>query len=336
MNNFWDKSIVRRLFLLLLAWYVIVVIVVTVVGSGFQIIQTRQAIITSVQDLGISFTPGLSNAVWTFDSDFINSNLKGIVLNPNISAARIEDKNGKVTHSLQVEKKSGIERLLPHLDDIGFDLWTKSRKDNRIELGRLYITPSKQAQIEKLRQGLLIIFVYTIITLLILGGGFLFLGRRLLTRPLTQLARAIESIDPGRDRVVTGLNPDNMKGEIKTLLDMVNILLLRSAKSREALDVLNKDLENQVNFRTAELSESNRALKKEITNHKLAQKEIETLRGIIPICSHCKNIRDDTNSWHQLETYISNHSEAQFSHGICPKCAEKHYPGMDIYDENET
>ncbi len=289
MNNFWDKSIVKRLFLLLLAWYAIVVIVVTVVGSGFQIIQTRQAIITSVQDLGISFTPGLSNAVWTFDSDFINSNLKGIVLSPNIAAARIEDKTGKVIHSLQVEENSGIGLLLPHLDEIGFDLWTKSRKDNRIELGRLFITPSKKAQIEKLRQGLLIILIYTIFTLLILGGGFLFLGRRLLTWPLTQLARAIESIDPGRDRVVIGLNPENMKGEIKTLLDMVNNLLLRSTKFRQALDALNKDLENQVNLRTAELSESNRALKKEITNHKHAQEEIETLRGIIPICSHCGN-----------------------------------------------
>ncbi len=56
--------------------------------------------------------------------------------------------------------------------------------------------------------------------------------------------------------------------------------------------------------------------------------EIKTLRGIIPICSYCKNIRDDKGAWKQLETYIRDHSEAEFSHGICPKCYEKLKNGL--------
>jgi len=51
--------------------------------------------------------------------------------------------------------------------------------------------------------------------------------------------------------------------------------------------------------------------------------EIKTLRGIIPICSYCKVIRNDEGAWEQLEAYITHHSDAQFSHGICPKCLEK-------------
>jgi hypothetical protein len=47
------------------------------------------------------------------------------------------------------------------------------------------------------------------------------------------------------------------------------------------------------------------------------------LEGIIPICMYCKKIRDDQQSWHQLETYISSHSEAMFSHGLCPTCIEE-------------
>lgn len=47
---------------------------------------------------------------------------------------------------------------------------------------------------------------------------------------------------------------------------------------------------------------------------------VRQLEGIIPICSYCKKIRDDQNSWQQLETYISQHSEAMFSHGMCPDC----------------
>src|SRR5665811_874631 len=53
---------------------------------------------------------------------------------------------------------------------------------------------------------------------------------------------------------------------------------------------------------------------------------IKKLEGVIPICMHCKKIRDDKDSWNQLEKYISDHSEALFSHGICPECVRKHYP----------
>lgn len=60
-----------------------------------------------------------------------------------------------------------------------------------------------------------------------------------------------------------------------------------------------------------------------ITDLQKALAEIKALRGILPICSVCKKIRDDTGSWRQMEAYISNHSEAEFSHGYCPECAQK-------------
>jgi PAS domain S-box-containing protein len=59
-----------------------------------------------------------------------------------------------------------------------------------------------------------------------------------------------------------------------------------------------------------------------------ALNKIKTLSGIIPICASCKKIRDDKGYWNQLENYINEHSEAHFSHGICPECAEKLYPNL--------
>jgi hypothetical protein len=56
--------------------------------------------------------------------------------------------------------------------------------------------------------------------------------------------------------------------------------------------------------------------------------EVKILRGFLPICSNCKKIRDDKGYWNQIEAYIQQHSEAQFSHGICPECAAKLYPGL--------
>jgi len=53
---------------------------------------------------------------------------------------------------------------------------------------------------------------------------------------------------------------------------------------------------------------------------------IKTLHGILPICSYCKKIRDDKGSWNQLEAYISEHTDAKFSHGLCSECAKKMYP----------
>ena len=53
---------------------------------------------------------------------------------------------------------------------------------------------------------------------------------------------------------------------------------------------------------------------------------IKTLQGILPICSFCKKIRDDQGYWSQVEGYISKHTDAQFSHGICPECLKQHYP----------
>lgn len=54
--------------------------------------------------------------------------------------------------------------------------------------------------------------------------------------------------------------------------------------------------------------------------------KVDTLRGIIPICSHCKQIRTDQGAWQQIERYISTHSLAEFSHSICPACMDKYYP----------
>ncbi len=64
-----------------------------------------------------------------------------------------------------------------------------------------------------------------------------------------------------------------------------------------------------------------------------ALSKVKTLSGLLPICSHCKKIRDDKGYWNQIESYIHEHSEAEFSHSICRECAEKYYPEMDLYDE---
>jgi CheY-like chemotaxis protein len=81
-------------------------------------------------------------------------------------------------------------------------------------------------------------------------------------------------------------------------------------------------LERLVQERTSVLEKTNAELIRALAN-------IQTLSGLIPICAGCKKIRDDRGFWDQVESYISKHSDATFTHGICPECSRKYYPDID-------
>jgi PAS domain S-box-containing protein len=106
-------------------------------------------------------------------------------------------------------------------------------------------------------------------------------------------------------------------------------------------------LEQLVQERTKELQNSNKRLREEVAQRIRVQTEreklitelqdamssIKTLRGLIPICASCKKVRNDDGYWQQVEVYVRDHSEADFSHGLCPECAKKFYP--DYYEGEE-
>jgi len=84
--------------------------------------------------------------------------------------------------------------------------------------------------------------------------------------------------------------------------------------------LLKQEMDRRKN-RELELRRSNEELQK-------ALKEVKVLRGLIPICASCKKIRNDGGFWQQIEEYLSEHSEAEFSHGLCQPCIKKLYPGV--------
>jgi len=121
-------------------------------------------------------------------------------------------------------------------------------------------------------------------------------------------------------------NPEPTDAEMEILREysesLVNKLEQRNIELQQALDQINDlniTLEKRVADRTAELTK--------------ALAEVKELSGLLPICSYCKQIRDDKNYWHGVETYISRHSKARFSHGICPDCMERHVlPMLEAFD----
>ena len=139
-----------------------------------------------------------------------------------------------------------------------------------------------------------------------------------LVNPFLPLAKA-EVIDFG-----TGLQTDRAED----LLDGRDGFASASASLREyikSVTGLNRSLEHSIEVRTRELTHANEELKVALDN-------VKQLSGLLPICSFCKNVRDDKGYWNRIEKYIQEHSEAQFSHSVCSKCAKKHYPHLG-FDE---
>ena len=75
------------------------------------------------------------------------------------------------------------------------------------------------------------------------------------------------------------------------------------------------------------------ALDDKVKQLALALDQVRTLRGIVPICANCKNVRDDRGFWNRVETYVRDHTEAEFSHAVCPDCMRKLYPQFKHDDE---
>jgi two-component system sensor histidine kinase/response regulator len=104
-----------------------------------------------------------------------------------------------------------------------------------------------------------------------------------------------------------------------------------------------EDLESRVAERTAELASTNEALQTENAARRQTEVErdrliqdlqrslanVKSLSGLLPICAGCKKIRDDQGYWNQVESYVQKHSEATFTHGLCPDCIKKYYPDLD-------
>jgi len=117
-------------------------------------------------------------------------------------------------------------------------------------------------------------------------------------------------------------------------------------RAEESLQKSYDELELRVKERTADLAKANEQLKLQIEERKIVEaekeklivelkkalREVKTLGGLLPICASCKKIRDDQGYWNQLEHYIQKHSEAEFSHSVCPDCTKILYPELEIQD----
>lgn len=127
--------------------------------------------------------------------------------------------------------------------------------------------------------------------------------------PLLSRGTARGVLQLGNEFIAGAFPPERMK--------IVEAIAAQASISIENAE-LYTNLERKVMERTRDLED--------------ALKNVRQLRGLIPICSSCKKVRDDTGYWGQVEEYISARTEADFTHGLCPDCLEHYYDEMDIHD----
>ena len=140
-----------------------------------------------------------------------------------------------------------------------------------------------------------------------------------------QKERLLKSLEGGKtDPEMMELEVVHKDGHILPMEINANFIFDEQGNPTEILGVA-RDISKQKTMRE----------EREKLIHQLqeALKEINHLRGILPICSICKSVRDDKGYWEQVDVYIQKHSQADISHSICPDCAKELYPNYDLGDE---
>jgi hypothetical protein len=166
--------------------------------------------------------------------------------------------------------------------------------------------------------------LYAMISMLILGivifFGLRLILQRVILTPVSKLTHRMIQVGKTGDlsAQTTTVRPDEIGVLGKEFDGMLERL---EEKDRELVDT-NVKLKDEVNERQRLINELQQALS-----------DVKTLSGLLPICAHCKKIRDDKGYWNQIEAYIREHSEAKFSHGLCPDCFKHMYP--TLYEEKQ-
>ncbi len=167
---------------------------------------------------------------------------------------------------------------------------------------------------------------FILIIFFVLGGGVAIVvnsivAGRIVAKGVTKLHEGVGIIGSGNlDHRIDAEGDD----ELAALARASNDMAARLKKSYTSVENLQQEI-----IERKRMEEEREKLIKDLQE---ALAKVRVLSGMLPICSSCKKIRDDKGYWNQIEVYIRDHSEAEFTHGICPECFKKLYPDEPLED----
>ena len=164
------------------------------------------------------------------------------------------------------------------------------------------------------------LFTYPLVSLFLLGA------RVGTLTSMTFLAMAVVVFVTGHHVAFFASYSTNLILRIVPTYMTIYLFALVMEKTREIVQSRLETSRSELERSLGELEKSYQEKEKLLADLQASNREIRILQGILPICSHCKKIRDDDGHWQQFETYVRDHSDADFSHGLCPECRAQLYP----------
>lgn len=140
-----------------------------------------------------------------------------------------------------------------------------------------------------------------------------------------EMSKQIRAIDRDAKIIVTSAHGDAAY-LMQAIAVGIDAYVMKPVETGKLLEAIRKCAE-VIEYRREALIHK-REMQRSMAELQAALANVKLLSGLLPICASCKKIRDDKGYWQQIETYIHAHSEAEFTHGICPECTKKYFPSV--------
>lgn len=282
-------------------------------------------------------------ALWEEDAETIQLTLESICRFSGIQSAHIDSTGGILYRAGRGQGPAAIDRRYPlsHLYD-----GTPHR------LGDLHVEASSAFLRGQIIRAILIATAIQAATIASIFLIYLFLIYGNVVKRVLKITAYTASLSTETLDVPLETEQNAAPDELDNLADTINRMredlrqsIGRRKVAEEEIRRRRDELEGIVAQRTLSLKEANDLLRGEIDEKNRINEErekllealqaelqkVKKLSGLLPICASCKKIRDDDGYWNEVESYIRDRSEAEFSHGICPECARKLYPDIELY-----
>lgn len=252
------KNLANRLFQLVFSWYLLLAILVTAVQLGIEYASIKATVTSDLEALGRSFAPSVSDAMWTFDQPLIESLTKGIAQTAIITGVKIEDSKGMVIASegrIHGKNEPVSDSLLAPFQMYDASLWSVAFAENRGKhaLGKMTLYSDRSVVTERVKNSFIVIVINSLIKTAGLWLIFYWAITWRLSRPLTELSKAVTNLDLKADENEPALIDYPHRDEIGLLVGSLNEMRIRLAHSH-------REMEQQVADRTRELEAANRRL----------------------------------------------------------------------------
>lgn len=263
----------------------------------------------------------LQNAMWQYDNNYITDYIDTLLLYEDVVFACAFSEGNVIKKTT----RNGYQDIdfLNHSDSEQFIIRRGNIAYDKQLIGEIVFAMTTHRVKDQVYKNIIAVSVLFFVIAIIASIAIVILFKNNIQKPLLNLNLSANQISTGDLMAPIDTSSEDEIGQLaKNLDDMIqNIRSITTSR-----DELNREVDERKRIEQTLLAERDKL--------QGALSEIKVLRGILPVCSFCKKIRDDQGSWNQIEAYIQEHSDAEFSHSICKECANKHYPDLHLYDKD--